>query len=112
MKRRITIYYDPDCGFCEKACVSIRRFLFLKNTDIDVITSNEEANRIFQKEYSWVVYEEGTNTYFSKSTAWWRLVRASPFFPLYVITYIPRVIWLGDRIYDEVANNRPKTCTS
>ncbi len=112
MKKEIVIYYDPDCGFCEKACISIKKFLFLKNAEIRIITTDKEAYKIFQDEYSWAVYESATGKYYSKSKAWWRLVRASPFSILYLVSLIPGVGWLGDRVYDKVANSRPKTCKS
>ncbi len=112
MKKGIIIYYDEDCGFCRQACMSIRKFLFLKNTEIVVITTDVEAYRVFQDEYSWAVYDEASGKYYSKSRAWWRLVHASPFSFLYLISLIPGVILVGDKIYDVVANSRPKTCTS
>ena len=110
MKKKITIYYDADCGFCKKACLTIKKILFLNNAEIAIITSDTEANRIFLKEYSWVVCEHDTQRHFSKSTAWWRLIRASKFSFFYTISKIPGVLWLGDTIYDMVALNRPKTC--
>ncbi len=111
MKNKIIIYYDPDCGLCKKSCERIVKYLFLKNTDILPISSNPQANAIFLKEYSWVVYESDTGKYYSKSLAWWRLVNASSFSFLNVISLVPGVLWLGDRIYNKVARSRPVTCT-
>ncbi len=110
MKHGVTIYYDPDCGFCLRICRKIKKYLFLSNAEIKVITSDKDAYAIFLREYSWVVFESHTGKYYSKSSAWWVLVRVSPFSFLYVLTYIPGMIWLGDMLYEVVADNRPKTC--
>jgi len=110
MKESLTIYYDDNCSFCKNACLRIKKYLFLKNTDIKPMSSDEGANKIFLSQYSWVVYEYSTRKYFSKSSAWWRLVYHSPFFLLSYIVYAPLVLWIGDKIYDYIARNRSKTC--
>lgn len=112
MKKELVIYYDPDCGFCKKLCERIQKYLLLKNAEIKTINSDETANNIFLNEYSWAVYDGHTKKYYSKSSAWWRLVRRSPFFFCYFITYIPFVIYIGDKIYDYIARNRPRTCVT
>ena len=111
MSKNISVYYDPDCGFCRNVCFKIKKYLFLQGVEILPISSkNENVYNIFLNEYSWVVHEHETGIYYSKSRAWWRLVYASKFSVVSSVSYIPGVIWLGDKLYDCIARNRPKTC--
>ncbi len=110
MKNSLRIYYDKDCGFCFQSCLFLKKFLFLKSIQLLPIDSDKNTYAIFLQDYTWVVYEEKSQKYFTKSMAFWRLVYASPFSFFYYISYIPYVIWLGDKIYDVVARNRSTTC--
>ena len=109
-RERVIIFYDYDCSFCKKVCITIKKYLLLYHAQILPITSNPHAMKIFREEYSWAVYDGTTDMYYSKSSAWWRLVKISPFSFFFYCVYIPGVRWLGDRVYDVVARSRTKTC--
>jgi predicted DCC family thiol-disulfide oxidoreductase YuxK len=74
------------------------------------ISSDQKAQDIFVKEYSWSVYSFVDTRYYTKSSAFWRLVKASPFSRISYISSLPGVLWLGDIVYDVVARHRSRTC--
>jgi predicted DCC family thiol-disulfide oxidoreductase YuxK len=111
MKEKLTLYYDPDCGFCKKSCFFLVSVLRLSHAVIVEVSSDTRAQEIFDQEYSWSLYDPHNKQYYSKSKVFWYLVKASPFSFMFLLSRLPLVLWLGDRIYDVVARSRPKTCT-
>jgi Vitamin K-dependent gamma-carboxylase len=52
---RITIYYDPDCGFCRRVSLIIREFLLTRAARVLPASDEPEASRLLQQYQSWVV---------------------------------------------------------
>jgi predicted DCC family thiol-disulfide oxidoreductase YuxK len=100
----MTMYFDKDCGFCEKTCYLIRGAFGLRNTQIKPAQDDPEIGPILEKEYSWVLVDQ----YGKKHLRWEALV--------YVISQGERFRFkakilalfnpVGDRVYTWIGNNR------
>lgn len=54
-RRGITMYYDRDCGFCEKSCRLFRAFGMHPQTRIEPAQDDPEIGALLERENSWVV---------------------------------------------------------
>jgi len=103
----LKIWYDRDCGFCEKTCWMLRVFLLLPPS-IPVRPAQEDATagRLLEAHYSWVVTDHDGEHYLK-----WRavrlLVRRSPlFWPLDWLLALAPLRWAGDRLYVWIGAHR------
>lgn len=107
-RRGLQIWYDRDCGFCEKTCYMLRVFLLLPpSIAIRPAQDDATAGRLLQEHYSWVVTDHDGEHYM-KWQALRLLVRRSPlFWPLDWLLALPPLRWAGDRLYTWIGAHRP-----
>lgn len=75
----IHIYYDQDCGFCEKTCHILRTLLVLPDARIAPAQSDPEVAAVLAEHNSWVVRDHEGNQYLrGRALAW--LIGQSPLF--------------------------------
>lgn len=102
----ITIYYDEDCGFCLKMCLILRTFLLNSKTQINPAQHFPDIYPIMEKENSWVVTDENNKPHIH----WYAMVllfsARRVFKPIAWILSFPPFLWLGNKTYCWIANNR------
>jgi predicted DCC family thiol-disulfide oxidoreductase YuxK len=104
---KLTIYYDGECGFCQKAVRILKSFLLFKDVPLKVAQETVAIHEDMTKNLSWVIVNENNERFFHYS-AWIELLKHSPvgrpfvgFFSLKPVSY------LGGRVYHWVSHNRP-----
>ena len=104
---KLKIYYDADCGFCQKGVRIIRSFFLLGDVTIDPAQETPSIHADMVKQHSWVIVNEHNQRFFHFN-AWIELLRHSPhgrflapFFALRPVAFI------GGKIYHWVSHNRP-----
>lgn len=102
----IVIYYDIDCGFCLKMCLILREFLLPDSVKIIPAQTDDKIYAIMERENSWVITDYKNRQY----THWYAMSflfsQSWLFSPLAWIMKIPPFMYLGNRLYHWVANNR------
>jgi len=103
---QVTMYYDEDCGFCLKMCLILREFLLPETVKILPAQSYNDIYPIMERENSWVITDSNGNTY----THWHAMVFLFTqhwlFKPIGWLMKFPPFMWLGNKIYSFIANNR------
>ncbi|MCM2348905.1 MAG: DCC1-like thiol-disulfide oxidoreductase family protein [Bacteriovoracaceae bacterium] len=103
---KITIYFDGECGFCQKGVRIIREFFLLPEVGIKVAQETPAVYADMQKNHSWVVVNERSERFFHFS-AWIELVRHSPLLrPLAAFFALRPINWMGQKIYLWVSGHR------
>jgi predicted DCC family thiol-disulfide oxidoreductase YuxK len=103
----LTMFYDADCGFCEKTCRILRELLILPGARILPAQPDPRVGPVLEAENSWVVEDAAGGQYLRfagviavlEHSPWlgWlaRIMRIGPFSRL------------GDRLYRWIADYRP-----
>lgn len=100
----ITIFYDPDCGFCKKMVLLIREFFLPRSTTILAADTDQKIFEKMQKEQSWILRDETGNLHL-RFDAFVYLLQCSPWaYPLAPLA--SRMRFIGDPVYRWVARNR------
>ena len=102
----LRIYYDRDCGFCEKMCQLFRTFFVLPQARIEPAQNDARAAPLLAAHYSWVVIDTEDRAHL-KWPAFVALLRASPLFgwlaaPLGSAVFVAP----GNAAYDFVGRHR------
>ena len=103
----LTMFYDEDCGFCEKTCRILRELLILPGARILPAQPDPRIGPILEAENSWVVEDAagGRHLRFNGVIA---VLEHSPW-----LGWLARALRLGplsrlgDRLYRRVADYRP-----
>lgn len=104
---KISIYYDGECGFCQKGVRLIKAFFLLPEVTINVAQDNPSIYLDMQKHHSWVVVNEDNKRFFHFS-AWIELLRHSPIGrPLAPVFAFKPFFAIGQKIYLWISHNRP-----
>ncbi|MGI9436776.1 MAG: DCC1-like thiol-disulfide oxidoreductase family protein, partial [Geminicoccaceae bacterium] len=104
--QQVTIYYDQGCDFCRKACLLLRTFLVLGDTEIIPAQTVPAVARILKEEDSWVVENRlGQRSLRTKAMA--EILQSSPWLWWFgsVLSLAP-VNKACDWVYNWVAGNR------
>lgn len=103
----LTIYYDGECGFCQKGVRIIKSFLLLPEVSINAAQEAPSIYTDMQKKNSWVIVNEKKQRFF-QFDAWVELLRHSPLGRPLVGFFLSKPIFsLGQKIYHWVSNHRP-----
>ena len=103
----LSLYYDGECGFCQKGVRLIREFFLFKEVTINVAQEYPIIFKEMEKSHSWVVVNEHGKI-FTKFDAWIEIVKHSPFLYWSAGFFEWRPIsLLGQKIYHWVSHHRP-----
>jgi predicted DCC family thiol-disulfide oxidoreductase YuxK len=104
---KLEIYYDGECGFCQKGVRTIRSFLLLDDVTLNVAQETPSIYNDMVKQHSWVIVNENKERFFHYN-AWVELLRHSPLGRLFVWFFgSAPVKWIGSKVYHWVSHNRP-----
>jgi predicted DCC family thiol-disulfide oxidoreductase YuxK/uncharacterized membrane protein YphA (DoxX/SURF4 family) len=104
---KIAIYFDGDCGFCQKGVRIIREFLLLPEVSIAAAQAYPEIYSQMQKNNSWVVVNEKGERFFHFH-AMLELIKHSPLVSWTARFFaIPGILNICNRIYLWVSFHRP-----
>lgn len=103
---KVSIYYDENCGFCQKSVRILREFLLFRQVPISPAQSSDSIYADMQKAHSWVIINERNQRFFHYS-AFLELLRHSPVGRpfLFFFAWKP-VVWIGSKVYHWVSSNR------
>jgi predicted DCC family thiol-disulfide oxidoreductase YuxK len=105
-RKRLTIYYDGDCGFCKKMVYLLREAYLVHETRLAPAQSSPTILATMQRETSWVVVDAAGGEHLR----WDALVTTLEHMPLFggLLQRLPlrRLTPLGDALYRLVAGHR------
>lgn len=103
---KVSIYYDADCGFCQKGVRIIREFLLFREVSISPGQDNLSIYKDMEKNHSWVIVNEKGQRFFHYS-AFLELLRHSPIGRPFLFFFGSKpVSFIGGKIYHWVSHNR------
>jgi len=103
--KKITVYYDQDCGFCTKSVLFLKRFTFNKKIHFLPNTSNSKLSSEKLKAAIGALDEDG-QTYYASEVFEQITSRSSILYPISILFKLPGVIYLSDILYKEIARRR------
>jgi predicted DCC family thiol-disulfide oxidoreductase YuxK len=102
----LRIYYDRDCGFCQKMCLLFKTFLILPRAEIAPAQDYPRARTLLEANYSWVIIDHDDRAWL-KWPAYVLLLRRSPLFGwLGRLLQGSALVRPGNAVYDFVGRNR------
>lgn len=106
-----TIFYDIDCGFCEKITHGIQRFFLMHPSTVIVpAAGNPEVATLMDQKNSWVIQDSRGNRY-TGFRGFISVLDSACFFRLMSpVLRLKPLSFLGEKIYRFVSHNRPITC--
>ncbi|MEK6928835.1 MAG: DCC1-like thiol-disulfide oxidoreductase family protein [Nanoarchaeota archaeon] len=108
--KNLKIYYDADCGFCERSVNFIRTFLILPENSVLPAQKNALIYKEMNEKNSWVITDGKGRKYF-KSNALAPIFSASSIFWSFSFIFsISLINKIGDKIYDIIAKRRSSSC--
>lgn len=111
----ITLYFDPECGFCEKVCRLLREFCLCAATPVRPASDDPEALQLLRTYNSWVVKDGNTGrTYMKWEAVAFVLCQTPLFWPLGALYRLPFLQKPLTALYDCIGRNRPalSKCTA
>lgn len=103
---QLKIFYDADCGFCQKSVRILREFFLFREVLIEEGQSRPSIHKDMEKKHSWVIVNEKDEIFF-KYDAWIELVKHSPILrPLLFIFASRPLKAVGSRAYHWISHHR------
>jgi predicted DCC family thiol-disulfide oxidoreductase YuxK len=103
---KLTIYFDGECRFCEKAVLILREFFLLSEVSIVEAQTVSSIQKVMLKENSWVVVNHDGTRFFHFS-AMLEVMRHSPLLKWLVPLFsLPVFFTPFDGIYKWIASHR------
>ena len=103
-KKPLTVYYDENCFFCQKAALLIQTFLILSRTLFLKAGSCAKAQAEMKKQNSWLILDENKK-WRSRWQVWVLLASRSPLL-FYLAPLFRRMPVIGNKLYKAVADRR------
>lgn len=105
--QKLKIYYDGECGFCQKSVRILREFLLFREVDLQAAQDTPAIHKEMEKQYSWIV-ENAKGERFYHYSAFLELLRHSPLgqFTLFFFGSTPLKA-IGGKVYHWVSHHRP-----
>jgi len=104
---KLAIYFDGECGFCQKGVRILRAFLLLDDVTINVAQDNSSIYNDMTKNHSWVIVNENNERFFHYN-AWIELLKHSPVGRPFLFFFgSAPVKWIGSKVYYWISHNRP-----
>jgi predicted DCC family thiol-disulfide oxidoreductase YuxK len=104
--RSLRIYYDPECGFCQRMVIAINRFLLFDAAQLIAASEQPELYAQLREHNSWVI-QDGQGKLYFKGWAMATVLAHSPL--LWPLAFVFR--WaapITDRLYGLIAARRPE----
>lgn len=107
----LTIFYNGDCGFCNRISQSVKLFLFLHPSTSVVIASNDnEAAECMHRAHSWVIRDEHGRNH-TGFRAFVALMKSSVVYGYISGIFILKpFLFIGEKSYRMVADNVSQVC--
>jgi predicted DCC family thiol-disulfide oxidoreductase YuxK len=106
-KQSLTIYYDGECGFCQRGCQLLCHLFLPDWVEMKPCQSDPVVLDVMERENSWVVKSESQSTLLVKNQAIVEVFKHSLIlYPLGVILSLPAISWLMNTFYHWLSNNR------
>ena len=102
--RELTIFYDPDCGFCKKMVLILRQFLLPMGTKVVAASEEPELHELMLKENSWII-RDGEGDLQMRYQAFLVMLKHSPW-AFWMAVPAGWIKPVGDQVYRLVASNR------
>lgn len=103
---QVAIYYEPDCGFCQRTSLLLREFLLSSTANVQPASVEPDIARLLVERQSWVVRGDDGKLYL-KWAAMAYVLRQHPFTAwLGWLFDIPRLKPAMDHFYDLIGRNR------
>lgn len=106
---RLVVYYDPDCGFCERVCYLFREFCLTPTVQVLPSSANAEAHQLLKQHNSWVLFDgtTGQKRHLLKWEAVAFVLRQSPLFWIFGwLTDLAVIKKPMETFYDLIGRNR------
>lgn len=104
---KLTMYYDGECGFCQKGARLIREFVLFRSVPIKVAQETPAIYSDMQKHHSWVIVNEKGERFFQYK-AWIEIIKHSPLFYWSAGFFASKPISaIGQGIYVWISHHRP-----
>lgn len=104
---KLSIYFDGECGFCQKGVRIFREFLLFKEVKIAVAQETPAIYSHMEKNHSWVVVNENGEK-FTHYAAWVEILKHSPIFHCLAKFFAWKPIAaVGQKIYVWISYHRP-----
>ena len=104
--RRVSIYYDPDCGFCEKTALLLREFLLPPSTPVLPASADPEMLRLLREHNSWVVRGADGQVHLKWRAVSYVLSESLLLWPLAWFMDLGLLRRCFERLYDLIGRNR------
>jgi predicted DCC family thiol-disulfide oxidoreductase YuxK len=109
--QKLTIYYDDDCGFCNRSVYFIKTIFFLYDVKIFPAQKEPQVHKEMQKHSSWVIKDSKGKLFF-KADGFAKILSASPVF-FFLSSFL---LWkpmntFANTIYMYTAEHRTLFCT-
>jgi len=103
---KVVIYYDEDCSFCLKMVLILREFLL--NDEVKIVRAQTETPifQIMESHNSWVVTDARGKPHIHWHAMAFLFCQRWPFKPIGWLMRLPPLMFLGNRLYKSVADNR------
>jgi predicted DCC family thiol-disulfide oxidoreductase YuxK len=108
LKERVglKIYYDGECGFCRNTVYSIKNKFLLPEAQIYPAQDKKDTEADMKKYNSWVVIDYKGNKYYKFEAVIYVTSLSPRFFFLSHFFKLGLIRFLGEKIYEKVAENR------
>lgn len=104
---KVSIYFDAECGFCQKAVRIFREFFLLSDVKIEKAQETPSIYKDMEKNHSWVIVNEKNERFFHYG-AFLELLKHSPIGRPFLFFFASKPVgWIGGKIYHWVSRNRP-----
>ena len=102
----LRIYYDGDCGFCQKVVHLMRTFLILPMTPLLAAQNEPSIFADMQKKNSWVVIDWQDRRHFKFEAVAYVCLLSPLFRPLAPVLEWKPIMFIGTKFYELIASNR------
>ena len=111
---RVSIYYEPGCGFCQRTSLLLREFLLSPDASVQPASVQPDIARLLLERQSWVVRGDDGRLHLKWAAMAYVLKQNSVTAWLGWLSDIPKLRLVMDSFYDLIGRNRrrlgPLTC--
>jgi hypothetical protein len=105
---RVSIYFEPECGFCRKVSLLLREFLLTPTASVAPASADPEALRLLRTHTSWVVRGADGRVYLKWHAVTYLLSESLVGRPLAWLMRLRPLELPLERLYDAIGRNRSR----